>query len=121
TISAPSTDPLVISTGATNDFRLVAETFGYATWTSNQMAAISSGGTTPGNKLVDLVAPGYFGGEAACAIGKGGCPTWYPTESMRGTSESCPLIAGVAADVIEGYSNSHGGTTPKPGTVRGAC
>ena len=37
------------------------------------------------NRLVDLVAPGWFG-EAACAPNvKGGCPN-YPTEAGRGTS-----------------------------------
>ena len=79
---------------------------------SNNLAALSSGGTAPTGKVVDLVVPGYFGGEAACADGSGGCPPDYPTESMRGTSESAPLIAG-AADVIQAYRATHSGASPR--------
>ena len=82
------------------------------------MAALSSGGTAPTNKLVDLVAPGWYGGEAACADGSGGCPPNYPTESMRGTSESAPLIAGAAADVIQAYRAAHAGASPTPAQVK---
>lgn len=82
------------------------------------MAALSSGGTAPTGKVVDLAAPGYFGGEAACADGSGGCPPDYPTESMRGTSESAPLTAGAAADVIQAYRATHSGASPTPAMVK---
>ncbi len=118
TVVAPSSDPLVIAAGAVDNFRLVAMDDGYRGYVSNNMAALSSGGTTATNKLVDLVAPGWYGGEAACADGVGGCPPDYPTESMRGTSESAPLIAGAAADVIQAYRDTHDGASPTPAMVK---
>ncbi|HUA30652.1 MAG TPA: S8 family serine peptidase [Streptosporangiaceae bacterium] len=118
TMIAAADDPLVIAAGAVDNFRLVALAHDYSGYVSNNMAALSSGGTAPTNKVVDLVAPGYFGGEAACADGSGGCPPNYPTESMRGTSESAPLIAGAAADVIQAYRDTHGGTSPTPAMVK---
>ncbi len=118
TVVAPSSDPLVIAAGAVDNFRLVAMDDGFRRYMSDNMAALSSGGTTATNKLVDLVAPGWYGGEAACADGSGGCPPDYPTESMRGTSESAPLIAGAAADVIQAYRDTHGGASPAPAVVK---
>jgi hypothetical protein len=118
TVLAPSSDPLVISAGAVDNFRLVAMDDGYRSYVDNNMAALSSGGTAPTNKLVDLVAPGWYGGEAACADGSGGCPPDYPTESMRGTSEAAPLIAGGAADVIQAYRDTHSGASPTPAMVK---
>ncbi|HEY1619937.1 MAG TPA: S8 family serine peptidase, partial [Streptosporangiaceae bacterium] len=111
-------DPLVISAGAVDNFRLVAMDDGYRRYVSENMAALSSGGTAPSGKTVDLVAPGWYGGEAACADGSGGCPASYPTESMRGTSEAAPLIAGAAADVIQAYRDTHHGASPTPAVVK---
>jgi hypothetical protein len=108
----------VIAAGAVDNFRLVALAHDYTGYVSNNMAALSSGGTAPTGKVVDLVAPGYFGGEAACADGSGGCPPNYPTESMRGTSESAPLIAGAAADVIQAYRATHGGASLTPALIK---
>jgi hypothetical protein len=118
TVAAPASDPNVIAAAAVDNFRLVAMDDGYKSYVSNNMAALSSGGTTPTNKLVDLSAPGWFGTEAACADGSGGCPPDYPTESMRGTSESAPLIAGAAADVIQAYRDTHDGASPTPAQVK---
>ncbi|MGH3395145.1 MAG: S8 family serine peptidase [Streptosporangiaceae bacterium] len=118
TVLAPSSDPLVIAAGAVDNFRLVAMDDGFRRYVSGNMAALSSGGTAPTNKLVDLVAPGWYGGEAACADGSGGCPPDYPTESMRGTSEAAPLIAGAAADVIQAYRAAHAGASPTPAQVK---
>jgi hypothetical protein len=101
-----------------DNFRLVAMAHDYKSYVSNNIAALSSGGTAPTGKVVDLVAPGYFGGEAACADGSGGCPPGYPTESMRGTSEAAPLISGAAADVIQAYRASHDGSSPTPAQVK---
>jgi hypothetical protein len=111
-------DPAVIAAGAVDNFRLVAMAHDYKSYVSNNIAALSSGGTAPTGKVVDLVAPGYFGGEAACADGSGGCPPDYPTESMRGTSEAAPLISGAAADVIQAYRSSHDGSSPTPAQVK---
>jgi hypothetical protein len=117
TVSSPSTDPLVISAGATNTLRLNAQAYGYPNWTNNNITPLSSGGTTPNNKLVDLVAPGY-GGEAECNPAGRGCPTNTTTEAFGGTSQSAPLIAGAAADVIQVYAATHGGTKPTPAQVK---
>jgi hypothetical protein len=118
TVIAASDDPQVIAAGAVDNFRLVAMNDGYHSYQSNQMAALSSGGTTPTNKVVNLVAPGWYGGEAACADKSGGCPPNYPTEAMRGTSEAAPLIAGAAADVIQAYRDTHHAASPTPEVVQ---
>jgi hypothetical protein len=118
TVNAPAADPNVIAAAAVDNLRLVAMDDGYKSYQSNNMAALSSGGTAPDNKIVDLSAPGWFGTEAACALGSGGCPSTYPTESMRGTSESAPLISGAAADVIQAYRDSHSGSSPTPAQVK---
>jgi hypothetical protein len=119
TTVSPAMDPNVIAAGATDTLRLRAQADGYSNWTSNNMAALSSGGTSVNNKLVDLVAPGYEG-EAACnpAAQGSGCPANAHTETMRGTSESAPLIAAGAADVIQAYSGTHGGARPTPALVK---
>src|SRR5262249_58526158 len=65
TTEAPATDPRTIGAGATNTLRESSMAFGFAGWVNNDITPLSSGGTSPNNKLVDLVAPGY-GGEAAC-------------------------------------------------------
>ena len=118
TVNAPASDPNVIAAAAVDNLRLVAMDDGYQSYVSNNMAALSSGGTAPTNRLVDLSAPGWYGTEAACADGSGGCPANYPTESMRGTSESAPLIAGAAADVIQAYRDTHNDASPTPAQVK---
>ena len=118
TMAAPAMDPNVISASGTDSLRLIAMDDGYSNFVSNNISALSSGGTAPTNKITDLAAPSWFGGEAACALGSGGCPATYPTESMRGTSESAPLIAGGAADVIQAYRDTHNGASPTPAMVK---
>jgi hypothetical protein len=118
TVISASDDPMVIAAGAVDNLRLVAMNDGYHHYVSNQMAALSSGGTAPTGKVVNLVAPGWYGGEAACADNSGGCPPDYPTEAMRGTSEAAPLIAGAAADVIQAYRDTHEGVSPTPEVVQ---
>jgi hypothetical protein len=117
TVETPADDPLVIDAGATTAFRLDAQAFGYTKWQSNQMAALSSGGTTANGNVVDLVATGD-GGEASCSPAAASCPQTTLTEAFGGTSESAPFIAGVAADVIQAYRDSHGGTSPTPALVK---
>ena len=117
TVSSPATDPNVIAAGATNTLRIEAQGYGYTNWTNNNITPLSSGGTTPNNRLVDLVAPGY-GGEAECNPAGSGCPTNTTTEAFGGTSESAPLIAGAAADVIQAYAATHGATKPSPQQVK---
>jgi hypothetical protein len=117
TVSSPATDPNVIAAGATNTLRLNAQAYGFTNWTNNNITPLSSGGTTPNDKLVDIVAPGY-GGETECNPAGSGCPTNTTTEAFGGTSEAAPLIAGAAADVIQAYAATHGGTKPTPAQVK---
>ena len=117
TVSSPASDPKIIAAGATNTLRLNAMAYGFAGWVNDDITPLSSGGTTPDNKLVDLVAPGY-GGEAACNPHGSDCPTNTQTEAFGGTSESSPLIAGAAADVIQAYRDSHNGDSPSPALVK---
>jgi hypothetical protein len=118
TFNIQSDDPAVIGAAGTDSLRLIAMDDGYSKFLSNNMSALSSGGTAPTDKLVDLAAPSWYGTEAACADGIGGCPPDYPVESMRGTSESAPLISGAAADVIQAYRDSHNGASPTPAQVK---
>jgi hypothetical protein len=117
TVSSPASDPKIIAAGATNTLRLNAMASGFTGWVNDDITPLSSGGTTPDNKLVDLVAPGY-GGEAACNPHGSDCPTNTQTEAFGGTSESSPLIAGAAADVIQAYRDSHNGDSPSPALVK---
>lgn len=117
TVSSPASDPLVIAVGATNTLRLNAQAYGYAKWVNDDITPLSSGGTTPNNKVVDLVAPG-FTGEAACNPANSSCPSNTSTEAFGGTSQACPLVAGAAADVIQAYRDSHNGESPSPALVK---
>jgi hypothetical protein len=119
TVSAPASDPKIIAAGGTNTLRIHAMAYGFTGWVNNDITPLSSGGTTPDNRLVDLVAPGY-GGEAACNPNKPAtdCPTNTQTEAFGGTSQSSPLIAGAAADVIQAYRDSHNGESPSPALVK---
>jgi hypothetical protein len=117
TVSSPATDPLVIAAGATNTLRLNAQAYGYTSWTNDNVTPLSSGGTSPNNKLPDILAPGY-GGEAACSPAGSDCESNTITEAFGGTSESAPLVSGGAADVIQAYRDSHGGTSPSPLIVK---
>lgn len=117
TVSSPATDPQVIAVGATNTLRIDAQAYGYTGWTNNNITPLSSGGTAPNNRVVDLVAPGY-GGEAACSPLGSDCPSNTLTEAFGGTSESCPLVAGAVADVIQAYADSHHGSKPSPALIK---
>ena len=117
TVGTPSGDPDLISTGATTSFRLVAQAYGYQRYASDDIAALSSGGTTQGNRLIDLVAPGQAG-MAPCTVG----PRWtdcsHDTLPWGGTSQSAPFVSGAAALVIQAYEQSHHGVRPAPDLVK---
>jgi len=119
TMIAAADDPAVIGVGATNTLRLLAQGYGYTGWVDDNITPLSSGGTAPTGKIVDLAAPGYSG-EAACnpAAVAGGCPASTQTEAFGGTSQSAPLVAGAAADVIQAYRDTHGGSSPTPAMVK---
>ena len=116
TVEAPADDPGIIDVGGTNDLRLLAQADGYTNgWEDDNMTTLSSGGTTPLGDVVDLVAPGYL---ALAVAGAGQTPLPLPTEAFGGTSQSAPFVSGAAADVIQAYRDTHGGTTPTPAQVK---
>ena len=127
TIGSPSSDPLVISAGATTTFRLYAQDnegavryFATKGWLDDNISALSSGGYTQSGRTVDLVAPGDLNWVSCDA--KTGCTNLRGQPSnfadSGGTSESAPLTAGAAALVIEAYRNAHGGASPTPALIK---
>ena len=116
TVEEPAANPAIIDAAGTNDLRLLAQADGYTKgWLDDNMTTLSSGGTTPQNDVVDLVAPGYL---ALAVAGAGQTPLPLPTEAFGGTSQSAPFISGAAADVIQAYRDTHGGATPTPAQVK---
>jgi hypothetical protein len=131
TLSSPGTDPNVISMGATNTYRLLAQ-IGYGGarfpgvkgWLNNNISSFSSGGFAQDATTLDAVAPGELN-WALCSTDTAnffectnfrGQPT--PVQETGGTSESAPLAAGTAALVIQAYRKTHGGSTPSPAIVK---
>ena len=131
TQGSPSTDPNVISAGASTDFQSYAQT-GYAgartfsngMWVSGNISALSSGGISQGGQVPDLVAPGEAD-WALCSTNtaiftecrnNNGQPT--PILLFGGTSESSPVTAGAAALVIQAYRTYHHGASPSPALVK---
>ncbi len=132
TIGSPATDPNVISVGASTTFRAFEQgNFGGADvpgangrWVDNNIAGISSGGFSEAGNTVDLVAPGDWN-WALCSTDVAlftDCTNFAGAPSgiqfTGGTSESSPLVAGGAADVIQAYAAAHGGTDPTPALVK---
>jgi subtilisin family serine protease len=130
TVGTPSTDPKVISAGATTSFRIDLED-GYAGaqfpgvkgYLNNNISAFSSSGYEQSGRTLDVVAPGNDG-FAVCSTDTaqfGDCTNFYgnasPIEDFGGTSESAPLTAGVAALVIQAYNKTHG-KNPSPAIVK---
>jgi hypothetical protein len=135
TIGSPATDPKLISVGASTTFRAYKQlTFGgiNATapkaskggWVNNNIATISSAGFTQnGDNSVDLVAPGDSN-WALCSANTTvytACTTFFgdpaSIQFTGGTSESAPLTAGAAADVIQAYEKTHH-ADPSPALVK---
>ncbi|MEC3981301.1 S8 family serine peptidase [Amycolatopsis sp. H20-H5] len=128
-IGSPATDPLVISTGATTNNRLYAQTtyaafpFSNGKWVNDNISALSSSGITQNGRTIDLVAPGE-GNWADCSPAYAECRNFHTApqpadlESFGGTSESAPLTAGVAALVIQAYRGTHKGASPAPALVK---
>ncbi len=131
TIGTPSTDPEVISAGATTTYRIDGQDGyggaafpGVTGFLNNNISSFSSGGFEQSGRTVDVVAPGELN-WALCStntamfdecVSLAGNPT--PVDAFGGTSESAPLTAGVAALVIQAYRQTHGGATPTPAIVK---
>ncbi|QMU78105.1 S8 family serine peptidase [Streptacidiphilus sp. PB12-B1b] len=130
TIWSPASQPGVISVGASTTFRSYAQsdTAGYRSigargWVSDNISSLSSGGSTEQGRSIDVVAPGDLDWAICtadttiapdCLNGRG-----QPTGVYQsgGTSEAGPLVAGVAALVIQAYRATHGGAGPTPQLV----
>ncbi len=134
TQGSPSTDPNVISAGASTTFRAYSQvSFGGINWPGwkggyidNNLSSLSSAGFNQTGGTVDLVAPGDLN-WALCStnttlfpppdcIDYAGAPSGL--QLFGGTSESAPLISAAAADVIQAYTKTHGGKDPSPALVK---
>jgi hypothetical protein len=133
--SEPATDPLVMDSGGSTNFRHYAQTTSYGfqfsngTWLNDNISSIAGGGFSQNASSPDFVSPAEADWAlctpnktlyAECADFKAdpfnGAPS--PIEAFGGTSQSTPLDAGVAALIIEAYRNTHGGQTPSPLLVK---
>jgi hypothetical protein len=132
TLGSPSTDPNVISVGASTTYRAYDQlTYGgindpnaTGATVDNNISSLSSGGFSQSGGTVDLVAPGDLN-WALCSTdvtlftdctNENGAGS--PIEFTGGTSESSPLTAGAAADVIQAYASTHNGNDPTPALVK---
>jgi hypothetical protein len=123
TIWSPSSEPGVISVGASTAFRSYAQDdIGEYTqmhadgWVSDNISSLSSGGATEEARSIDVVAPGDLD-WVACQGDKPACGSGDIVVS-GGTSESGPLTAAVAALVIQAYRSTHHGANPSVSLVR---
>ena len=130
TIWSPASQPGVISVGASTTFRSYAQSdeagfwgIGATGWVSDNISSLSSGGSTEQGRSIDIVAPGDLDWTictdnpqaAADCLNNAGKQTGVKLEG--GTSEAGPIVAAVAALVIQSYRATHGGASPSPAQV----
>ncbi len=123
TIWSPSSQPGVISVGASTAFRSYAQDdigeynqMKAKGWVSDNISSLSSGGFTEGGRTIDVLAPGDLD-WVACGLDKPACGT-APITVSGGTSEAGPIVAAVAALVIQAFRSTHSGVTPSATLVR---
>ncbi|MFI9272101.1 S8 family peptidase [Kitasatospora sp. NPDC052896] len=130
TIWSPASQPGVISVGASTTFRSYAQAdsagydnIGARGWVSDNISSLSSGGASEQGRSINVVAPGDLD-WAICTANTSIAPDCLngrgqPTGVYQsgGTSEAGPLVAGVAALVIQAYREAHGGAGPTPQLV----
>ena len=131
TIGAPSSDPHVISAGASTTYE-VASQIGYGGfqfpavtgYLNNNISSLSSSGFQQNGATISLVAPGESN-WTECSLNTAqfsectnltGQPSAF--QESGGTSESAPLTAGVAALVYQAYAKTHAGNFPSPALVK---
>jgi hypothetical protein len=133
TIGSPETSHTIIAAAGTTTLRVYRQTTRYGTqlspggWESNNISALSSGGTSEfGAREPDVAAPAdrgwalcsnnttRFFGCADIDHGSNPPPIW----ASGGTSMSCPLVSGTAALVIQAYAKTHNGNKPDPDLVK---
>ena len=131
TISSPSDGPGIIAAGASTTYQFDLQT-GYAAsrlpgihgWLDNNISSLSSSGFDSSGGTTTLVAPGELN-YAVCSTDL----TMYQDcadyagnaiglEASGGTSESAPIISGVAALAIQAYKQGHNGALPTPAQVK---
>jgi hypothetical protein len=133
TTGSPATSDGIIAAAGTTTFRVYRQTTRYATqlseggWLSNNITALSSGGTSEfGLRAPDAAAPGDRGWELCSQdihtfigckdLDRGANPP--PIWAAGGTSLSSPLVSGTAALVIQSYARTHNGAKPSPDLVK---
>ena len=120
TQGSPSTDPAVISAGASTTYRVYAQedienysAIGAKGWENDNASGLSSGGSTFDLKGPNLVAPGDLNWETCNPS-----PATFGACVSGGTSEAAPLTSATAALVIQAYRKTHAGATPTPALVK---
>ncbi|MCU4186085.1 S8 family serine peptidase [Acidiferrimicrobium sp. IK] len=119
TVGSPSTDPAVLSAGASTTYRVYAQEgitpsgVAFNGWEDNNLSSLSSSGFTEGLKGPNLIAPGDLN-WVSCQVSA----TQYGACISGGTSEAAPLTSATAALVIQAYRKTHHGATPTPALIK---
>jgi hypothetical protein len=133
--TSPATDPNVIDTAATTNFRSYAQTTSYGfqlsngTWLNDNISSIGGGGFSQNADTPDVSAPGEADWALCtpnpaiyqeCTDFKSNPGQGAPAsiQQFGGVSQSTPLTAGAAALVIEAYRSTHSGHSPSPALVK---
>jgi hypothetical protein len=127
TIGSPADDPAMIAVGATTTFRSYQQDtygginvpgIGNGKVADNNISSLSSSGFAQDGKTVDVVAPGDLNWALCSASASYADCGGATLELTGGTSESAPLTAGAAADVIQAYRSTHHNNYPSPALVK---